>query len=358
MKGYITKEQLSDNLKNELSEFGSQLEHNAEKISVLGENTIFLSNKKAFQPNVYGNPSCTSTNKEYLLNELKLLKRTGIKEIIITVRTHLNSDGVTIDMTQDIDTLLYIYDQAKILGLKTYALRMSASSYHNNGYDFNANWNTWSVKYKEILTKVLKSFEGKGIENFIVFNETERIYCDLQKPFTANPYINSGTQKETFVLSCINACKLQGYNVSISPASLRYLNFVTDAIMENSDFICFNFYPQIGSNGNNLSLHNAVLSVDRLLDNALTNIKDKYPGKKIIITECGVLPYWEALMSPSAWDFAGYEKDLEGNPVNYFWEVIFNSSLKSKVDGIAIWFHEAFVESNIELIRNYIGGGL
>ena len=40
MKGHITKEQLSDSLKNELSEFSSQLEHNTNNIGVLSSSNV------------------------------------------------------------------------------------------------------------------------------------------------------------------------------------------------------------------------------------------------------------------------------------------------------------------------------
>ena len=178
--------------------------------------------------------------------------------------------------------------------------------------------------------------------------------CDLDSAYTSKPYTNTGTQQEVYVNEILNLCKANNFVTGVNVANMRYCNFLTNNILNNCDVLFFNNYLQIGSNGENLSFKDRVNIVNDYVDSQLTPVLEKFK-KDIFIAECGIMSYWEAMLSPASWNFSDYDIIENGKPVEYYWEGIFNSSLQSKVKGIGIWFHEHIKDTNIEFFNRYIG---
>jgi hypothetical protein len=193
--------------------------------------------------------------------------------------------------------------------------------------------------YKSLVLSTLTAVQG--ITNVYVYNE-------------ANAFIEENIAD---IVTFINVLKSLNYKVGMSCTSqgFRDLNVkeswqpITTAL----DIVGYNFYPRICAPGIKGTSAKSVA-----VWNEIDNYRDRFPDKKVVISETGILPYMEFLEQPSLYriqDYATQTPTVDAQKM--FFYGLLNKLNLNVVDGIYFWFTESWTDETIDFISQYIKGG-
>ena len=141
--------------------------------------------------------------------------------------------------------------------------------------------------------------------------------------------------------------KSYGYKTGITCAGVERAYLVQPEIHQNSDLICVNCYPKISFIGNKITNEMCVNTwLQHDLKLFFEQMKKKYPDKKLIISETGVINKWNDLIGDASSDtsstddvqkwVAAYNKwnDLIGSLPSYDTSSTDNKATETYLNGI------------------------
>ena len=166
MKGHITKEQLSDSLKNELSKFSSQLEHIDNKLSKRKFNPFFCTS--SYWSEVLDNAgNYMSVEVSKVERDIDVWKNHNVDGVTIVIHIGLNTSTNKLFIGADLDLYIDYINKCIDNGLSIYAVKVhkqKMSQPQIEGVaDFNEQW-------LELLKQIANKF-SPFTERFFCFNE-------------------------------------------------------------------------------------------------------------------------------------------------------------------------------------------
>ena len=194
---------------------------------------------------------------------------------------------------------------------------------------------------------VINKFKSIDYKYVIVWNEmTEALYKD--------DVINAVLNSFSIVR---NAGKLAGIAIQdiIEPMHINPILF------EQSDFLAVNYYQPICAKRESVTVQDGIEAWENSqFKNWLNYINTTYPDLEVIISETGILSYWDALLYPASWEFDSALKDETGKIMEVYYSGLFNYLKDTNISSIWFWYpHDIIKFPDIfkKLINKYIGGG-
>ena len=194
---------------------------------------------------------------------------------------------------------------------------------------------------------VINKFKSIDYKYVIVWNEmTEALYKDD----VINAILNSFSIVR-------NAGKLAGIAIQdiVEPMHINPILF------EQSDFLAVNYYQPICAKRESVTVQDGIEAWENSqFKNWLNYINTTYPDLEVIISETGILSYWDALLYPASWEFDSALKDETGKIMEVYYSGLFNYLKDTNISSIWFWYpHDIIKFPDIfkKLINKYIGGG-
>lgn len=194
---------------------------------------------------------------------------------------------------------------------------------------------------------VINKFKSIDYKYVIVWNEmTEALYKDD----VINAILNSFSIVR-------NAGKLAGIAIQdiVEPMHINPILF------EQSDFLAVNYYQPICAKRESVTVQDGIEAWENSqFKNWLNYINTTYPDLEVIISETGILSYWDALLYPASWEFDSALKDETGKIMEVYYSGLFNYLKDTNISSIWFWYpHDIIKFPDIfkKLINEYIGGG-
>ena len=194
---------------------------------------------------------------------------------------------------------------------------------------------------------VINKFKSIDYKYVIVWNEmTESLYKDD----VINAILNSFSIVR-------NAGKLAGIAIQdiVEPMHINPILF------EQSDFLAVNYYQPICAKRESVTVQDGIEAWENSqFKNWLNYINTTYPDLEVIISETGILSYWDALLYPASWEFDSALKDETGKIMEVYYSGLFNYLKDTNISSIWFWYpHDIIKFPDIfkKLINKYIGSG-
>ena len=194
---------------------------------------------------------------------------------------------------------------------------------------------------------VINKFKSIDYKYVIVWNEmTEALYKDD----VINAILNSFSIVR-------NAGKLAGIAIQdiVEPMHINPILF------EQSDFLAVNYYQPICAKRDSVTVQDGIEAWENSqFKNWLNYINTTYPDLEVIISETGILSYWDALLYPASWEFDSALKDETGKIMEVYYSGLFNYLKDTNISSIWFWYpHDIIKFPDIfkKLINKYIGSG-
>ena len=194
---------------------------------------------------------------------------------------------------------------------------------------------------------VINKFKSIDYKYVIVWNEmTEALYKD--------DVINAVLNSFSIVR---NAGKLAGIAIQdiVEPMHINPILF------EQSDFLAVNYYQPICAKRESVTVQDGIEAWENSqFKNWLNYINTTYPDLEVIISETGILSYWDALLYPASWEFDSALKDETGKIMEVYYSGLFNYLKDTNISSIWFWYpHDIIKFPDIfkKLINKYIGSG-
>lgn len=202
-------------------------------------------------------------------------------------------------------------------------------------------------KYKDKLLEIVDFVKGKiPLKRVTILNERNDIILD-----------NDNT---SWILGMIEELHNRDIEVSITFDSIESLNRTLmnrPSIIKKLDFLCSNYYPFVSVNLGKTSQEEYKQAFDSVI-NFSDYIKINCQNKKFIISECGVIPYEEALTA--TWKYSSKDKNQFPNgatynsniPLNYI-KGFFENTGSNKIDEVWGWFINPYIYRSTADYSNY-----
>lgn len=230
------------------------------------------------------------------------------------------------------DMMLRQSEEAARRGIPTCMVRLSGTKYNWKDYFQSTNEvqiAAWREFFWPVLTKLVDTYRGRGIEYFCVMNEIGKVYLDHAQ--------------DDFTLRCIRYAKDAGFKVGFS------VSFDGDDLTKMSpevacelDFIGVNVYPRLKKADAKRLSEEKTTSYELWLD-AMQRAKVRLDeiaatvGKPVFITEMGICDSWECQERLSVYNEGTLSHGVL--PATY-WKAAFESGLFDDVLGVGMWFWE------------------
>ena len=303
-----------------------------------------------------------SNNNEITL-DLETFKGMGIEELSLCVHCSYGIDITSSSSTagwywiQKPASVLHACSECKRLGIRLGSLKfmmygnttidpLNLKSHALNNF---ASFSTfWQTGINEFCNAVKTA--GYTFDIVTVFNEFNSLYGNIDY--------------KDFVIETIKIPQTYGYATGISATNVEEYFKIDSDIMNQMDIIAFNAYPYGSVKRSEATLEDQI----QCWDNIVCNVKwarEKYPNKKMYMTETGGQDYWEMLGNPSKWSYnddSTCHKSYGEAPALYL-KGLFESEVINYIENVTYWYYNALYntisrepyEPIKELFREYLG---
>ena len=330
----------NNNLSNQINNFNSQLEQNTNQINNFNsqldkkanQSDVFKrTNYRYFKPNfgynvMWGettdtNGGYTSKNNIERGNDVKLCERLHIDEITLALFMGYNSNTDTLYSSVNISDVKESMEYYKDYNVKIKTVKIHFGSI-SESYLFNTiTFEKFDRLYQEFLKYICQQFKNTTVENITVLNEFFTI--DNNPAYTSN------------VVNWLNIVKSYGYKTGITCMGVERAYLVQPEIHQNSDLICVNCYPKISFIGNKITNEMCVNTwLQHDLKLFFEQMKKKYPDKKLIISETGVINKWNDLIGDASSDTSSTDDKATETYLNG----IFGALNEYPIDAVWWWY--------------------
>lgn len=265
-------------------------------------------------------PDMTEEEATEQLNYLHI--NSGFKDFVLTLHLEYNT-GMELE----------IKESALIPTVTNYIennnCKLSVLKFHMLESEFNKKSSDLStIDYNTLVLQTISQFEN--LETVAIYNEAWSII----------------SQNNSNVINLINSIKQLNLNVTIPYLPFSLMSNDIDSIQNTLNAIALNWYPAI----NNIAYPvypTSDIFIDSFKSNSAIFTKMlKFPNTKMILSEFGIIPQYEALKSPST---TGSSEPVHTNynvVVDYFSNFI-DSGLINNFQEIWTWFNE-YTSSEIQ----------
>lgn len=318
-----------------------------------GENIIFLNNGnvaekikkyiRKFTPKIFYsvNWAGQSGGVDYTASDesrqdiVNKMKESGFDGFILPIQTKWNSTTNHFEIINDLDD-----DLEYALLSASNKVPLHALKIHHSGYDTStilSHQSTFISDMKLIIDFLYNKFsEVTTIEYLTILNELTPLFID--------------SNNISLINDLLNYAKGKGYKTGITSAGANYFNRIPNDIIENSDILAINQYVRIGSKRENTTINDSIVSWNNdQYNDWIEYYQGRYRNKKFIISETGCKNYWEALQSPSSYNFTSEEAPNDLAQLIYY-EGMFNQC--KYVDEVWLWFEIP----NVSIFNKYLRG--
>lgn len=309
-----------------------------ERLDYADTNLATLANefesKKRFKPklsrNVYfadAETGAAETDKK--IAQIDILAQSGVNGLVLPLQITFKNNVWTLinNIEDDIDVLQYAKDKG---------IELVAIKFHLPGFDRSTITDIEKFKagYRSIILDTCTKMKSLGIPYCTILNEKKALAND--------------TTLSSYWVDLMTSVKLLGYKTGITNAGFTGLYSMPQALITASDLICCNVYPPISNKKNATTYSDSISSWGAHgIVQFFGEFKSKYPDKKIILSETGMLDYWDALIAPSQYNFTG---DLTGGlALSIYYKGMFET-MSNCVDEIWFWFNVP----PIDLLNEYV----
>ena len=250
----------------------------------------------------------------------------GCDEITIPIQISYNANTSKFYIVNNLDDMLsaVIYAEQnhniRVTSIKVHLQRATQETVNEHGVD------DFKIQYKALLETIAKKFVGTTVKNMTVLNELGWIY-------EADSY-------EDFSLECLSIAKSNGYSTGVTSAGFTNFYKIKESVINNSDKIFVNTYPYVSSKKDNTTIEDVVNGWKCNYDvEHIKKIKKMYPTKQIIISECGVQDYWDALIVPSYWQWVNLDlTKTNGLAPSYYLTGLFETLNINEIESVWWWY--------------------
>lgn len=274
----------------------------------------------------------------------------GIEEMTLCI--HMGRDKSTGEwyMIHSKEDMLTAYNYAATKGIRCNVLKFMVydSTARSN---MKTDWTNCKAALTSNITSYCSYFKDNGCEFdcVIVLNEMPGLYI--------------GSSYTDDIKSLLAIPKTYGYNASMSLTNPLEFYQMTSTLRDAMDTYCINIYPNLSYIGNRTSLEDATRGWDRFVHD-LRGIKQRYPGKAIIVTETGCQDRWEALSCPGKFNWTtDYPNTSLGDAPALFLQGMFESGIDEVVKSVNWWFYDSLYDNTgtiypqvEKVIKMYIKG--
>ena len=283
----------------------------------------------------------TKDPDEEILNDINNVKKMGVDGISYTCHVYIDENTQKLYIGEGVeDTFNMVYSKCLELNLSINVIKFHCKTDVINAYtgDFKAD-------YKDLILRMCEVAKGK-VKYFTVLNEVKDVYF--------NPSYQS------FVIELLTTVKSYGFKAGISQmGELDVVQIVDNEwIVPHIDAVFMNYYPSISFKGSEAKYEDSLEAWN--IVRAIDLIKRKY-NLPFIISETGVMPFWECLSNPGLTGWGGIiNTSGKGHPEVYplYLYGLFNSTfVNENVEEVWLWFGErAYTPQTNNLINSYTGG--
>lgn len=297
-----------------------------------------------------------SGNRYYSMGETQIKKdidtfsSIGIEEMVLCL--HMGRDKSTGEwyMIHSKETALMAYNYAAIKGIRCNVLKFMVYDSAARG-NIKPDWTNFKAKLSSVISEYCSYLSSNNCEFdcVVVLNEAPAVYL--------------GSTYKDDIIALLDIPRASGYNASMSLTNPLEFYDMTSALRDAQDTYCINCYPNTSYKGNLTTLTDAKGAWDRWSKDLL-GIKQRYPGKPIIITETGIQDRWEAFAVPGWFNWTtDYPNTSLGEAPALFLQGMFESDLNDIVKSVNYWFYDALYDSDgnvypavAKVIKQYIKG--
>ena len=295
-------------------------------------------NLKKFKPKVYFTPEmfyCFTDDyyQNTVAKKLQMGCLMGTYGPVVMVSINYSDSGMT--TTEDLNYVKRMIADCKTMGTPCNTLKIH--------YLGGLNTDDLRTQYKNKCLSIIQELDclNNGITRVTVLNERPDVYTLLPTESKRDIY-------NAFTLDLINTIKSLGYEVGITFAGLEYgvirtINYnpvITDAL----DFFGGNIYG-VNSYAKELTTFEDSLGYwDSAFSGAVYSIKQKYPNKKVILSEFGIYKYWESLQNASDWKIGndGKATDAMGKNIPIYFHGLFNGAEAQLFDEVWLFYTDFY----------------
>lgn len=290
---------------------------------------------------IYGNHFSDSITN--MRNDIKTWDEHRCDEIIVPIHLSYNKNNKEFYIVEDLDTVLEGIQYCsgfniKVTVIKVHLQRVTEDDIMTHGI------NDFKEQYKSLLSTIANTFRNSSITIMTVLNELGWLY--------------ESSDHLAFCKECLNIAKTVGYLTGVTCAGFSNFFKIKKDIIDNSDKIFVNSYPRVSAKKDETSLDDVISGFSCNNDlKYIRKIKKCYPGKPIIISECGVQDYWEALMNPEHWKWGEYGfTATNGVAPGYYLAGLFETF---NIDGVESvwWWYDLRWEATKKTTDKYLKGG-
>lgn len=313
---------------SELEETNVQLEQTESKTNQLG---------KTFRPKLsrsmyWADPNTGAVSLSLKKGQIDTAHENKIEGLVIPIL--FDYDGSNWVIINDFTTDKQAIDYALSLGMSVQSLKIHLPGGVFKSTIENRGQTTFINDYKTLLTQTINEYVGYDIPYFTVINEQTDLCSD--------------SDYESFINDCLNMAKQNGYKAGISNAGIEPYYSNIKSIMLNSDFIACNIYTRISNKRQNTTLQDSLNAWEKV-KTFFSTAQAEYRGKEIILSETGILPYYEALQIPSQTSFSGVESN---HAYDLYYYGMFEK-MNDVVDEVWLWFSTP----NVKMTEYYLERG-
>ena len=307
-----------------------------------------LQKQTKFKPTVYASMCMYPTGAIYETETVKkhilAWKKMGCVGVIPLIDYDCNN-STTLTLYEDLDKVKELINYAIANGMVVNTIK-----FHTINTPSNVTVtliNNILAKAEEFLTSIHAS--EIGITRVTLFNEIRKAYGR-----------SATAEVRSAVVDAINDLKGLGYEVGITTSNLELgvgeMIEYSENIANACDFFAFNYYQVFPFKKELTTNEDSLYAWDKSLD-ATFKYLSKYPSKKIIMSETGVLNNWLNMMNPSDYSLNQYPANGKTYP-KYFYGLLENQTLNTNLAEVWLFYDEVLADypENIDFFNYYLGG--
>jgi hypothetical protein len=282
-------------------------------------------------------PNSIEEIRKQLLNH----KTFGYDGMIVMATVERLSSG-ELGIKEGMECLKNYFNVAEDLGIKVRCLK-----FHQNNSDWSTSFRSeYATLVKATVNELSKLFE---FDYVTVFNEAvSLVYTD-------------DTNTQNYVSSLCSEIRQQGYLVGIT--GLGFEEHLKYPYLLNCQDAIFPFdYRRIGYKDKETTYEDCRLAYEELAKRLIYYRKKL--GKPIIISETGILPYWEMFRNPVYYATNDWVVDNSGKIQIMFYTYLFeNKDINKAVDEVWLWYPDNMTDGDAltncsRFFRRYLGGAM
>ena len=339
LKCIILDENIQAKLSNDIKTINSQLDTIENETSIKNRKIDYLFSATPWQFSYDGGTH--PSTPEQITSQLEKMKYLGFDGIVV-IATLVKDDNNNIDFDIPLSSILFYITETKRLNMSVRGIKVHMKD------DYFSTIDNIEEKYKNKVMELANTTKNYNIPYFVVFNEAVKYLY------------NANLSNIKSITSLCDNIRDLGFKVGISGLSfekicdLQWLNDCQDVMFPFA-------YTRISYKGKHTTIEDSLFAYKEHVKH-FTHYKEKI-NKPIIISETGILPYWNAFANPVYFDWNDNETaDNSGEIQKIFFYGLFETlQFNNIIDECWVWFPDNMTDGDAlencsKFIKRYTQG--